>query len=333
MIADAKTADEEARLRTLHRMQIMDTAPEAPFDKIVQLVRQILRVPICAVSLVDRDRQWFKAQCGLDVSETSRDVSFCSHTIERAEPFVVADARQDPRFAENPLVTGAPFIRSYAGTPLTSPDGYNVGSLCVIDVESRQFSVSELAILNSFARLVMDEMALRQIASTDHLSGALSRRAWTERAEAEIGRARRYGRPLSLAIFDIDKFKLINDEFGHPAGDTVIRHLAELCMVACRQSDVFGRLGGEEFGLLMPETVSADALTVVERIRLIFGNNASDLGRPVFSTVSIGVAQLLPRESGLAALFERSDKALYDAKHGGRNQTVVDTAAEQPAQL
>jgi diguanylate cyclase (GGDEF)-like protein len=96
---------------------------------------------------------------------------------------------------------------------------------------------------------------------------------------------------------------------------------------------VFGRLGGEEFGLLMPETVSADALTVVERIRLIFGNNASDLGRPVFSTVSIGVAQLLPRESGLAALFERSDKALYDAKHGGRNQTVVDTAAEQPAQL
>ena len=323
MITDAKFDDEAGRLYALERLNILDTPPETPFENIVQLVQQVLHVPICGVSLVDRDRQWFKAQLGMGLCETSRDVAFCAQAIRTDKPFCISDTHSDLRFAQNPLVTGAPFIRSYAGIPLCTPDGYRVGSLCAIDTVPRVFADAELKLLANFARLVESEMQLRQIALTDHLTGALSRRAWTERAQTEVARARRYGRPLALAILDIDKFKRINDVYGHPAGDIVIRHIAEICTVALRQSDLFGRFGGEEFVLMMPETGCDEALAAVERIRSVFANNPTDLGTPVSCTVSIGVSQLLPQEPGLDALLDRADKALYQAKEGGRNRSIV----------
>jgi diguanylate cyclase (GGDEF)-like protein len=320
--AELKLGDEAGRLLALQRLGILDTETEEPFEKIVQLARHVLRMPICAVSLVDHHRQWFKAKCGLAVCQTPREDAFCAYTIKRAAPFVVPDACEDPRFVRNPLVTGEPFVRFYAGVPLRTPDGYNVGSLCVIDTAPRAFTQGDIDILAGFGRLVENELQLRQVAATDHLTGALSRGAWTDRAQAEVSRARRYGRTLSLAMLDIDKFKSINDTYGHPAGDIVIRHIAELCTLALRQSDLFGRFGGEEFVLMMPETPAAEAFAAAERIRTVFANNPSDLGTPVFCTVSIGVSQLLPGETSLAPLVERADRALYQAKQGGRNQTI-----------
>lgn len=166
--------DEEGRLKSLADLEILDSPPEAPFERIVSLVKQTLNVPICAVSLVDRDRQWFKASRGLSVCETPRHISFCTHAIQGKRPFVVPDARRDPAFAETPLVTGDPHIRSYAGIPLTMDDGYNVGTLCAIDTAPREFSQQELTILTSFSRLVIDELELRRIASQDALTGVLS---------------------------------------------------------------------------------------------------------------------------------------------------------------
>ncbi len=323
MLTELKHYDEEGRICALNRLEVLDTAEEVPFEKIVNLVQQILQTPMCAVSLVDRHRQWFKARRGLGVSETARDISFCTHAIQQSNPFIIRDALEDPRFSRNPLVTDAPFIRSYAGVPLRTSDGYNVGSLCAIDTKPRLFPDAEIAILENFARIVVDELELRQIASSDHLTGALSRRAWTEKAKLEIDRAQRDGRPLSLAIFDIDKFKLINDTFGHPAGDLVIKAMAGLCMSTIRQSDVFGRLGGEEFGLIMPETGAADAKVLVDRIRMHFAREPINLGQPVSSSVSIGVTERKPGEVGLDTLVERADRALYAAKHEGRNRTVL----------
>lgn len=322
MIADPKLHDEEGRLRALERMQVLDTAPEAPFNRIVHLVQRVLDVPMCAVSLVDKDRQWFKAESGLAVPQTPRDVAFCAHTIGMPQPLLVPDATTDLRFAQNTLVAGPPHIRSYAGIPLRTPDGYMIGSLCVMDSRARHFTGEEVTILTGFARLVQDELELRQIASTDHLTGALSRRAWNERAGVEIARAKRYGRPLSLAILDIDHFKRVNDRYGHPAGDIVIQSIAELCTVSLRQSDLFGRLGGEEFVLLMPETMPDEAYAAVERIRIVFSKNPHHLGEPVYVTVSIGLASLADGDPGLASLLDRADKALYEAKAAGRNRTM-----------
>jgi diguanylate cyclase (GGDEF)-like protein len=323
-----RTDDEEGRVRALLRLAVLDTPEEAPFENIVTLVRQILDVPICAVSLVDRQRQWFKARRGLAVCETARDISFCTHALEWAAPFVVQDATSDPRFADNPLVTGSPFIRSYAGIPLRTADGYNVGTLCAIDTRTRAFPAHELAILERFAKMVIGELELRHIAATDELSFALSRRAWLEKAESEILRAQRYDRTVSLAIFDLDRFKLINDTFGHAAGDRVIRRFAELCMSCMRDSDVFGRLGGEEFGLIMPEATAAGMRAFTERVRQGFGAAPIDLGRKVHVTVSIGVAERRPEES-LGSLMQRADRALYQSKADGRDRTTVDTAPAQ----
>jgi diguanylate cyclase (GGDEF)-like protein len=310
---------------------VLDTAEEPPFEKIVTLVQQILQTPFCAVSLVDEQRQWFKARRGLGVRETPRDISFCTHTIQQTEPFVIRDAARDARFAANPLVTGDPHIRSYAGVPLLMPDGYQIGSLCTIDTRPREFPENEITILENFASLVVDELELRQIASTDQLTGALTRRAWLEGAAAEIKRSQRYGRPLSMAIMDIDRFKTINDTHGHLVGDVVIRSLAELCISTKRESDVFGRFGGEEFVLLMPETDAAEARNLAERVRTRYADAPIQAGVEIWSTISIGIAELRAGGATPDDLMERADKALYAAKNGGRNRTVL--AEAPPARL
>ena len=323
MIPDLKSDDEEGRVQALNRLGVLDTEEEAPFDKIVALIQQVVQVPMCAVSLVDRHRQWFKARRGLDVRQTPRDISFCTHAIRQSKPFVIRDALDDPRFAENPLVTAAPFIRSYAGIPLKTPDGYNVGTLCAIDTKARPFPDAEITILESFAKVVVDQLELRQIASSDYLTGAMSRRAWMEKARTEIERASRHGRPLSLAVFDIDRFKSINDTYGHAAGDRVIQDIARLCMATKRQSDLFGRLGGEEFVLLFPETTVANATFVVDRVRTLFARMPLSFAPQVHVTVSAGIAGLRPAETDLEPLLQRADGALYQAKTNGRNRTVV----------
>ncbi len=129
--------NEPERLAALHSLRVLDTPPSEPFERIVRNMAEHYDVPICAVSLVDSDRQWFKAICGLDVQQTPRDISFCTHTILHDEKFVVLDAAQDPLFANNPLVTEAPHIRFYAGVPLLLDGTFPVGSLCLISDEPR----------------------------------------------------------------------------------------------------------------------------------------------------------------------------------------------------
>jgi GAF domain-containing protein len=147
MLNDLKRNDEEGRLRALERLHVLDTADQEPFDKIVSLVRQILKVPMSTVSLVDRERQWFKAQRGLGFCQTARDISFCTHAIGETTPFIIRDAALDDRFSQSPLVIGEPFIRSYAGIPLMTLDGYNVGALCAMDTRPRAFPETEISIV------------------------------------------------------------------------------------------------------------------------------------------------------------------------------------------
>lgn len=212
---DTRLYDDDARIAALHRLNVLDTAAEKPFEKIVTLVRTVLAVPIATVTLVDRDRQWFKAQRGLDQQETPRAISFCTHTIQQREPLIVEDAHLDPRFAASPMVVGPPHIRSYAGIPLRTPEGYNVGSLCAMDTRARRFSPADIAILSNFANIVCDELELRLIAQVDHLTGALTRRGFVEQAEREMARSRRYERPSTLVMLDVDHFKMVNDTYPY----------------------------------------------------------------------------------------------------------------------
>ncbi|MFQ3613499.1 MAG: PAS domain S-box protein, partial [Cyanobacteriota bacterium] len=155
--------DETQRLAALREYHVLDTAPEASFDELVRLAAFVCSTPVALVSLIDRDRQWFKAKLGLEVEQTPRDVAFCAHAIlTPQEPLVVEDAQQDERFADNPFVTGDPHIRFYAGIPLVTPEGSALGTLCVIDYQPRHLSPEQLEQLKALGHQVVAQLELRR---------------------------------------------------------------------------------------------------------------------------------------------------------------------------
>jgi sigma-B regulation protein RsbU (phosphoserine phosphatase) len=166
MLAPAIPSDETERLADLHALAILDTPSEERFNRIVRLARAIFDVPIAYIALVDSDRQWFKAKCGLTSDETGRDVSFCGHAILQDEPLIVPDALEDERFVDNPLVTGEPFVRFYAGHPLAGPAGKNIGTLCLVDREPRTLSDRELEMFENLAMVAEREIGLVDLIRT-----------------------------------------------------------------------------------------------------------------------------------------------------------------------
>ncbi|MGF1515964.1 MAG: GAF domain-containing protein [Elainellaceae cyanobacterium] len=156
---------EAARLEALRQYRVLDTPPEQAYDDITALAAFICNVPVALISLVDSDRQWFKAKVGLEVSETSRDVSFCAHAILDGQIMVINDTLQDARFASNPLVTCAPNIRFYAGVPLVTPQGHAIGTLCIIDHQPRALSEEQTQAMQSLARQVVKQLELQRVSS------------------------------------------------------------------------------------------------------------------------------------------------------------------------
>lgn len=178
--------DEEARLAALRGLKLLDTKAEERFDRVVKMTQKSFGVPIAYVALVDANRQWFKSRIGMDPEETPRNTSFCGHAILQDEPFIVADARRDTRFAGNPMVVGEPFARFYAGKPLRAPNGYKVGTLCVIDKRPRHFTPEDIEMLCHLGALVerefelADAMALKGIAEEQRAAREASERKLTE---------------------------------------------------------------------------------------------------------------------------------------------------------
>lgn len=162
MIPAPIPADEDHRISALRQLLILDTPPEERFDRVVDFASGEFDMPIVLVSLVDSQRQWFKARVGIDACETSREDSFCGHAILSSEILVVEDALRDARFHDNPFVTGTPFVRFYAGAPLQLPGGENVGTLCMIDTKPRQLDDTDLAILGALRQLVVDELVAHE---------------------------------------------------------------------------------------------------------------------------------------------------------------------------
>lgn len=154
--------NESERLRTLRLFRILDSGSENAFNELTRLAATICDSPISLITLVDEDRQWFKSKVGITVSQTSRDVAFCSHAILQNDVFVVEDASRDERFASNPLVTSDPSIRFYAGAPLIVAEGVSLGTLCVIDRKPRQLSAAQLDALNCLRQAVVTQLKLRR---------------------------------------------------------------------------------------------------------------------------------------------------------------------------
>ncbi len=311
--------DEDSRLAKLRSLNILDTADEERFDRITRLARRIFDVPIALVSLVDSNRQWFKSCFGLDARETSRDVSFCAHAILAHEALVIPDAAHDPRFADNPLVTGAPHIRFYAGHPLALPDGTNLGTLCLIDTRPRTIDGDELAHLHDLAALAERELAAVQMATIDPLTSLSNRRGFEMLAQQALNACRRGGRRASLLFFDLNEFKQINDRFGHAEGDRALRIFAHALTTVLREMDVVGRLGGDEFVALLITAHEIDATGIIERLRENLDSRAAQAGLDYDIRFSVGHVEYDPlAEPSVATLLAESDTRMYADKQRGR---------------
>jgi len=158
----ATPSTEKKRLKVLWQYEVLDTVPEALFDDLTELAAGICEAPIALITLVDENRQWFKSKFGTTVTETSRDISFCGHAIQQSDLFIVPDATKDERFSDNPLVISDPKIRFYAGAPLLTPDGYALGTLCVIDKVPRELRPDQKQALRILARHVVSQLELRR---------------------------------------------------------------------------------------------------------------------------------------------------------------------------
>ena len=347
---------EPDRMAALQRFRVLDTVPEEAYDDLVLLAAAICDTPIALVSRVDGDRQWFKARLGLTAPQTPRSISFCDHAIRRpTEVMVVRDATRDDRFADNPLVTGAPGIRFYAGAPLVTGDGHALGTICVIDAVPRELDERAMSALAALSRQVMrlfearernlelqrlvaerelmargmvdyqrqlevENAELAVEASRDALTGLLNRSGLEKlRGEALSAKWLTSG-VYAVAVLDVDHFKRINDNHGHAAGDQAIRAVAAEIRRNIRGGDIAVRYGGEEFLLLMPGTPMAGAMTVVERIRRSVQARA-DMAAPM--TLSGGLACGVAGRDDPEAVFREADQALYRAKRGGRNRIVA----------
>lgn len=454
-------AQEAERVAKLRSYEILDSLPEEAYERITRLTAKTLDMPAAMISLVEGDRQWFKARVGGDRNEIPRELSFCAHTICQNDVFVIEDARKHPKFSDNPFVTQHPHIRFYAGAPLRASGGLNIGTLCVLDTRPRTLSETDRRSLADLAAVVMDaldtrliidraetaerrlidaveclpdgfvlydkddrlvicnrryreiyaesadyiragvsfeelirkgvergqypdavgneeawiaerleahqnpgdpieqhlpgdiwfrvqerrtsegglvgfrfditklkrqERDLARLAWTDSLTGAMNRRRIMELAGAEIERARRHGIDVSLLILDLDHFKQINDRNGHTAGDEVLKGMVERWKRELRSHDLVGRIGGEEFCVLLPEIGPEGAVRVAEKLRRATADLPFALeGQLLRATVSIGVATLAPGQD-LPDLMRCADRALYEAKDAGRDRFVVSAA-------
>ncbi len=348
--------DEVARLEALHRYDLSIGEAEPDFHRLVAVAASVCRTPFAWLGLLDRDRLWLKSAIGITQPCVPRRGSFGSHMVHRAdELLVVNDARRDWRFANSPLVTGEPRLRFYAAAPLVESCGHVIGMVAIADVAARGLSDPEGGLLQALAREVVVLLELRQrgrrlecelaertqyerrsaaiqrqlqatnavlgaASLSDSLTGVANRRAFDRHLEAEIDRVKRFRYPLSLLMIDIDRFKQINDGFGHPAGDQVIRRVADLIGCSARTTDFVARIGGDEFAVILPRTNGHAAKVIGERCRA-----AIERARWPRTQVriSVGVGQLAPGASNAAELIAAADQSLMRAKHEGRNLVVV----------
>ncbi len=339
---------ESTRLAALLALIILDTAPEKEFDDLVRLASVICGTPMSLVSLVDEHRTWSKAMVGTAVRETHRNLSFCTHAIQQPEMFIVEDATQDVRFAENAHVMGNPGVRFYAGVPLLAADGAPIGALCVVDTVPRRLDENQRDALLILAAQVQARLELRQQrkaleqanadlqtlaarlqdanrqleeqATIDFLTRLNTRLVFAARAAVEFDDWKRHRVPLSILIMDVDNFKHRNDSYGHAAGDEALRLVGRVLQGAIRTGDVAARLGGEEFGVILPSTDLQGARNFAERFQRLL--REQDAG-PAALTVSIGVASADAGVPSWEMLLSHADEAMYAAKKTGKNKAIA----------
>lgn len=318
MAMDVSTG-EEGRLAALNRLTAALITPIKAFDHILELARLSI-APMAAISIIDRNAEIVLASSGLDYQRVDRERSLAALGLDLANPMAIGDVAANPRCAGLECNPGGTPVRSCLIVPLQTADGYVIGTLSVMDETSRSFGDREIALGEHLAHLVMSELEAHQPGEVDYLTGALTRRSFQSEVEREYARALRYDRPATLVFVDIDGFRRVNAAFGAEIADEVLKSVANRATECLRTSDRLGRLGGEEFGMLLPETMAYEASQCAERLREeIGGLRFRSSGKVISVTASFGIAPFDPRLSSAIQWFAQADIALYTSKKAGRN--------------
>ncbi|MEM5516752.1 GGDEF domain-containing protein [Henriciella sp. AS95] len=264
------------------------TPADGFYENIVTLLRNMLGVESATISVTDGQQRWLKVSSGLNSEDIYNDVQF------------------------------------YAGVPILSVNKEIVGTLSALDSRNLTLAPGQVQALDDISRVITDFYELRQLAANDGLTGLLTRRAFEDEGNRVAQLSARHRHTLHIVSFDVDHFKSINDTYGHAAGDKVLKAISKASMSQLRQSDVFGRLGGEEFGVLLPETDEKGAILVAEKLRVAIGSLRFEFaGKTMGVTASFGIATQKDRKYDLPTLLNRADAAMYKAKQTGRNRCVT----------
>lgn len=312
---------ENERLAALYGMEILSGPPEPALDQIVKMARLELGAQHAGIMIVDRTTATFVASENIKVKVYPRNNTFCNLAIKGNAPLIIRDAVNDPRTKFLPLAASG--VRSYVGVPLTTHAGYNIGTLCVFGTEELDITPEKVCKLQELARLAMYCVELRQLATRDHLTGALNRRGFMSELDCALHRLSPDTSDLALVIMDLDHFKTVNDRFGHATGDLVLQAVVLLAKQECNGISVIGRLGGEEFGILLPGLDEAAAFPIIERLRQRIEAIQVPNVPMLRVTASFGIAEADDFMVGASTLMAKADAALYKAKAGSRNMTVV----------
>jgi len=336
---------EQQKSEVLQRYRILNGSEVYDAGHIAHTTAIALGVPVVIASLNERYRTWYRASHGVGMADLERFHAFSSRANLSDSAFALSDLREDPHFASDPAVNGSPPIVFFGGAPLRDPDGKRFGSLCLIDHQPKAFGGADLRLLESFAGLVSQDICVRSaaryavrdlieaehdkcdlfdMAMTDPLTKALNRRAFFRFAEREVLRASRHAKPLTAIMLDIDHFKRVNDVHGHGVGDEVLTRLVRCVTKNIRDEDLLGRLGGEEFALVLPETEPWRATILANRLRDAISELSFAGKADTFSiTISAGISEPGFADVDILPALERADTALYRAKQNGRNRVEV----------
>ncbi|XTZ39239.1 sensor domain-containing diguanylate cyclase [Salmonella enterica] len=315
MIFPAMPVNENERLKSLYMMDLLDKKDDERFDRLTRMAKTTFDVPIAVITLLDRDRQWLLSRNGIDVQEGPRNLSFCAHAILEEGAFIVKDTHADPRFVDNPFVTGEPWVRFYAGCPVRLPDGAIAGTICILDTYPRPFSSAEINTLLDFAAIVEDEFFILSMAMSDNLTGIPNGRGFYRSGEKRFTWLKENNKPFSLLYFTIENLKAVNEVLGSQEGDDVVKTFAHTLTRCLKERDIAARLGGGEFAVLLEEATNhnVDAFLFDLQSRMDDINQAS--GKRYHINYSHGIIENgNDKYVSLHEMLQESGKVMYAEK-------------------
>jgi len=320
-MSSTASLNEAARLEAVAQYRIAREECDAKFDDLVRLASQICKTPIAAISFVDENRAWFKSKRGLEIEEISRDVAFCTYTVQGTALLVINNAQEDERFRTSPLVNSQPYVRFYAGVPLITASGQALGALCAMDWVPRALTQEQKDSLGIIARqivlLLEERLARRDVAFSYHdsVTNLPNQELFKDRLEQALALSRRGEQVLGVMLVSLDRFKTIHDTLGYVTADQLLREVAARLTDCVRDSDTVARFGNDEFAVLLTQLNRAeDAAKIAQNIAEALSPAFKFDSQELFVTTSIGISLFPTDANDTVALLRNAGTALNRAQ-------------------